>query len=184
MLTARVISEGVRTVLPAVVTGVYTPEEVSDFSAPVEALVALPAAETVTASGRLRREFPKEAAPDAEVIGAMQDFSRASRAAGLDVDNEAGRPSKVKMLDLLAKVAGEAESVFHADRAGDWQQAAALVGGYAAKQKEAHIEQEVPALTMAVETAESDDPFAEEAKPVSYAQAEIAATGVRKGSKA
>ena len=31
MLTARVISEGVRTVLPGVVAGVYTPEEVADF---------------------------------------------------------------------------------------------------------------------------------------------------------
>jgi len=31
MLTARVISEGVRAVFPSVVAGVYTPEEVSDF---------------------------------------------------------------------------------------------------------------------------------------------------------
>ncbi len=33
MLTARVISEGVRTVYPAVAVGVYTPEEVADFDA-------------------------------------------------------------------------------------------------------------------------------------------------------
>lgn len=33
MLTARVISEGVRAVFPAVVAGVYTPEEVQDFDA-------------------------------------------------------------------------------------------------------------------------------------------------------
>ena len=32
MLTARVISEGVRLVMPQVVTGIYTPEEVSEFS--------------------------------------------------------------------------------------------------------------------------------------------------------
>lgn len=31
MLRSRVISEGIRTVYPAVATGVYTPEEVSDF---------------------------------------------------------------------------------------------------------------------------------------------------------
>lgn len=31
MLSARVISEGVRTVYPAIVTGIYTPEEVEDF---------------------------------------------------------------------------------------------------------------------------------------------------------
>lgn len=34
MLTARVISEGVRTVLPGVVVGIYTPEEVESFDAP------------------------------------------------------------------------------------------------------------------------------------------------------
>lgn len=33
MLTARVVSEGVRTVLPGVVAGIYTPEEVEDFGA-------------------------------------------------------------------------------------------------------------------------------------------------------
>lgn len=31
MLSARVISEGVRTIYPAIVTGLYTPEEVEDF---------------------------------------------------------------------------------------------------------------------------------------------------------
>ena len=36
MLTARCISEGIRTVLPAVVTGIYTPEEVADFDLPAE----------------------------------------------------------------------------------------------------------------------------------------------------
>jgi hypothetical protein len=34
MLTARVISEGIRTILPAVVQGMYTPEEVQDFDEP------------------------------------------------------------------------------------------------------------------------------------------------------
>lgn len=33
MLTARVVSEGVRTVLPGVVAGIYTPEEIDDFGA-------------------------------------------------------------------------------------------------------------------------------------------------------
>lgn len=36
MLTARVISEAVRTMLPGVVCGVYTPEEISDFGAPTK----------------------------------------------------------------------------------------------------------------------------------------------------
>lgn len=42
MLTARVISEGVRTVLPGVVAGIYTPEEVEAF-APAASTLAAPA---------------------------------------------------------------------------------------------------------------------------------------------
>ena len=38
MLRARVISEGVRSVFPAVLQGMYTPEEVADFSAPTKSL--------------------------------------------------------------------------------------------------------------------------------------------------
>jgi len=38
MLRARVISEGVRSVFPAVLQGMYTPEEVADFSAPAKSL--------------------------------------------------------------------------------------------------------------------------------------------------
>lgn len=33
MLTARVISEGIRTILPGIVTGIYTPEEIQDLGA-------------------------------------------------------------------------------------------------------------------------------------------------------
>jgi len=36
MLRSRVVSEGVRTVYPGIVTGVYTPEEVMDFDEPVK----------------------------------------------------------------------------------------------------------------------------------------------------
>jgi len=43
MLRARVVSEGIRTVFPGVVTGLYTPEEVQDFEpAKVEATVEKP----------------------------------------------------------------------------------------------------------------------------------------------
>lgn len=38
MLRARVISEGIRTVYPACIVGVYTPEEVSDFDQPRHAV--------------------------------------------------------------------------------------------------------------------------------------------------
>jgi hypothetical protein len=40
MLRARVVSEGVRTVYPGVAVGVYTPEEVADFTAPEVTVVA------------------------------------------------------------------------------------------------------------------------------------------------
>lgn len=51
MLTARVISEGVRTSLPGVVAGIYTPEEVADFdSTPtVEVMEVRTVAPTVAA---------------------------------------------------------------------------------------------------------------------------------------
>jgi len=50
MMRARCISEGVRTVYPGVIVGMYTPEEVSTFAPPEPAQEALPAP---------RREFIK-----------------------------------------------------------------------------------------------------------------------------
>ena len=45
MLRARVISEGVRAVFPAVLNGMYTPEEVQEFDAPRPVRAAAPAVE-------------------------------------------------------------------------------------------------------------------------------------------
>ena len=42
MMRARCISEGVRTVFPGVIVGMYTPEEVAQFAQPEPAQVALP----------------------------------------------------------------------------------------------------------------------------------------------
>ena len=42
MLRARCISEGIRTVFPACVAGVYTPEEVADFTPPKGRIVDMP----------------------------------------------------------------------------------------------------------------------------------------------
>lgn len=47
MLTARVVSEGVRTVLPGVVAGIYTPEEAGDFDARPPVIPPMPTAEVV-----------------------------------------------------------------------------------------------------------------------------------------
>ena len=68
MLTARVISEGVRIAYPAVVTGVYTPEEVADFDAapePVRVEAELVGADTVSPAESPSAPGPKRApAPD------------------------------------------------------------------------------------------------------------------------
>ena len=42
MLSARVVSEGVRAVFPSVVSGLYTPEEVNDFDTKAPATVEKP----------------------------------------------------------------------------------------------------------------------------------------------
>lgn len=59
MLTARLISEAVRLLAPDVVSGVYTPEEVSDFTpAPVERVAA---AQVVAPVAELPQADPEEA---------------------------------------------------------------------------------------------------------------------------
>lgn len=62
MLTARVISEGVRTVLPGVVSGIYTPEEEGDIDA-VRAPAPAPAGAAPAASSTTRA--PRRAAASA-----------------------------------------------------------------------------------------------------------------------
>jgi hypothetical protein len=73
MLRARVISDGVRGVYPAVLQGFYTPEEVQDFSsAPVSAPapVAVPAAPALQEKPKNVKEEKKEELPviEAEVV--------------------------------------------------------------------------------------------------------------------
>jgi hypothetical protein len=57
MLRARVISEGIRTVYPGCVVGVYTPEEVSDFAPAERDVTPAPAAVVVP-------EIPEEEVPN------------------------------------------------------------------------------------------------------------------------
>lgn len=67
MLRARVISEGIRTVYPACVVGVYTPEEVQDFDTPRGGVYeAVPA--TIKPSPVLVEAKPVEAAPSAPAL--------------------------------------------------------------------------------------------------------------------
>lgn len=51
MLSARVISEGVRMSFPAIVAGVYTPEEVQDFDEPAPVVSHRPVAQPATDPG-------------------------------------------------------------------------------------------------------------------------------------
>ncbi len=67
MLTARCISEGIRTVLPAVVTGIYTPEEVADFDLPAEKAPAK-SAKKAEKSAEVPAKAEKPAEIEAETI--------------------------------------------------------------------------------------------------------------------
>jgi hypothetical protein len=67
MLTARVISEGVRTVLPGVVAGIYSPEESPELIADAQAIAVEP---STTRSSRLadRLGAPALPAPEPETL--------------------------------------------------------------------------------------------------------------------
>lgn len=85
MLRARCISEGVRTVFPAVLTGFYTPEECEDMEAPrprkaartvPEAPAGTDAPEAAKA-GAVRTEAPAAAVVDAEIVEAHAGNAKA-----------------------------------------------------------------------------------------------------------
>lgn len=79
MLSARCISEGVRAVLPAVVSGLYTPEEVSDFDGKDQDVLPVePVKETVVKTIRpiaekreLKPAAPAEEPVEAETVEAV-----------------------------------------------------------------------------------------------------------------
>ncbi len=74
MLRARVISEGIRMAMPAVVVGLYAPEEVQDFVRPaqvVEAIVEPPKAPANDATSAPVPMTGESASPPSEVLPAM-----------------------------------------------------------------------------------------------------------------
>lgn len=106
MLSARVISEGVRASFPGVVSGVYTPEEVQDFE---------PAAPTSRA-----------AAPQPPVSPAVE--VEATEAGG--VESDAPPPVSPSMKASFTAVSesdglGKGKSAYAAKKDGDWER----VGG-------------------------------------------------------
>lgn len=94
MLTARVISEAIRTVLPGVVAGIYAPEEVEDFAP----------------DRPLRQPAPKSIeAPVKTIEAAPVDPTREARAAfystcdrlNVPIRGEDGKASPVKVMAVL-----------------------------------------------------------------------------------
>lgn len=82
MLTARVISEGIRLVMPQIVTGIYTPEEVSDFNAQPPADAVPPAQQTVedrvhqsSTEAWGNAQPPVDAIPPAEVAERIKNLN-------------------------------------------------------------------------------------------------------------
>lgn len=88
MLRARVISEGIRTVFPGVVVGVYTPEEVQDFdTAPPVALVPEfePQAQAKPRTLTQQVATPQPSQPRGDLITRQQvgEISKAVKAGGV-----------------------------------------------------------------------------------------------------
>lgn len=112
MLRARVVSEGVRTVYPAVCVGVYTPEEVQDFE-PAQAPRGRKAkdmgdVEIVSDEKATGSTPPPSAPPSADASGEPSGETRDETLTRLC--KEAG----ANKIDLLAKA-----EVTHADEMGD-----------------------------------------------------------------
>lgn len=103
MLRARCTSKGIRAVMPSVVAGIYTPEEMSDFtpveevvvkpSAPAKPLLAAPEPQTETANGEIERiqlaELLTSDLADAGLLDAARDFCRGKRMIGDEADIDA-----------------------------------------------------------------------------------------------
>lgn len=60
MLRSRVVSEGIRTVFPGVVVGVYTPEEVQDFDEKPEAVEVIQHSAGKPQDGMKMQDFPAD----------------------------------------------------------------------------------------------------------------------------
>jgi hypothetical protein len=113
MLRARVISEGIRTVFPGVLSGLYTPEEVGDFDAkPVVVDAVQENAERVAAG---QDPIPDEAGK----VKARQDYqylAAFNRAKAAEISKNAGtdwaRISR-EVGDFVAKVGADDVKKFH-----------------------------------------------------------------------
>lgn len=127
MLRARVISEGVRTVYPAVLAGMYTPEEVMDFdklpeTAPTETAATEPAleAESVELITDKQKAAIAIALKKAGFEGGNEGAKTRGRSfvaylAGLEHLESIDDLTKVEAVAILDKIGGIVEGKYRAD---------------------------------------------------------------------
>ena len=110
MLRSRVVSEGVRTVLPAATSGMYVPEEVSDFNepAPQPALQVKP---EPMPTPKPARQTPEQWA--AEHIAAVQE---ANTSGALEAIIRKGQRALAKLVTEQPKLADEINTEYAARR--------------------------------------------------------------------
>jgi hypothetical protein len=108
MLTARVVSEAIRTILPGVVAGIYTPEEVNDIIEAeiveqprrTQAPAQLPQApRQVAAKAPENVTPPKAQSQDPEKAAAIAEFTNIAGTLGVDVADPNDR--RALLVDIL-----------------------------------------------------------------------------------
>jgi len=100
MLRARCISEGIRTVFPACVAGVYTPEEVADFTPPKGRIVDIPPEPDPEPEVELSAHLYK---PDGTIYASFETEAEAVQAYYKVVDSIAANqriPEDIKLAKL------------------------------------------------------------------------------------
>jgi len=102
MLRARCISEGIRTVFPACVAGVYTPEEVADFTPPKGRIVDIPPEPDPEPEVELSVHLYK---PDGTIYASFETEAEAYQAYYKVVDGIAAN-QRIPEDDKLAKLRG------------------------------------------------------------------------------
>jgi len=105
MLHARCVSEGVRAVMPGVVAGIYTPEEIEDIPVIEGQIVNPPAPRSAPPAPRAiaPRQATPAPPPDWDPRG---DFITLAQQKGFDILNAEGKPSKEKLIAVLNTIHG------------------------------------------------------------------------------
>lgn len=155
MLHARCVSEGVRAVMPGVVSGIYTPEEMHDIDIIEGQIVPPTPAPRAISPARSAAPKPEDVAPPRATPPATApppdwdpraEFVKLAIEKGLDVLNAEGIPSGAKCRQALCKIYGTTTVELPTTKAL-WETALKALEVY-----------EVPTATPA--TDDLEDPFA------------------------